>query len=55
MTRGHAPGKVVGTFDAADINYATEYLAKLVKEIILLQKFLSFTGLRRVVLRTIAR
>ena len=32
MTRGHAPGKVVGTFDAADINYATEYLAKLVKE-----------------------
>ncbi|MEP7372125.1 MAG: hypothetical protein ABI675_01975 [Chitinophagaceae bacterium] len=32
MTRGHAPGKVVGTFDAADINYASEYLAKLVKE-----------------------
>ena len=32
MKSGHAPGKVVGTFDAADINYASEYLAKLVKE-----------------------
>ncbi len=32
MKGGHAPGKVVGTFDAADINYAAEYLAKLVKE-----------------------
>jgi hypothetical protein len=32
MKSGHAPGKVVGTFDAADINYATDYLAKLVKE-----------------------
>ncbi len=32
MKRGHAPGKVVGTFDATDINYASEYLAKLVKE-----------------------
>lgn len=32
MKGGHAPGKVVGTFDASDINYATEYLAKLVKE-----------------------
>ncbi|HZI53046.1 MAG TPA: hypothetical protein VFD56_05070 [Chitinophagaceae bacterium] len=32
MKTGHAPGKVVGSFDAADINYATEYLAKLVKE-----------------------
>jgi hypothetical protein len=32
MKSGHAPGKVVGSFDAADINYATEYLAKLVKE-----------------------
>ena len=32
MKTGHAPGKVVGTYDAADINYATEYLAKLVKE-----------------------
>ena len=32
MKSGHAPGKVVGTFDAADINYVTEYLAKLVKE-----------------------
>ena len=26
------PGKVVGTLDAADINFAAEYLAKLVKE-----------------------
>lgn len=32
MKGGQAPGKVVGTFDAADINYATEYLARLVKE-----------------------
>jgi hypothetical protein len=32
MKSGHAPGKVVGTFDAADINYATEYLSKIVKE-----------------------
>lgn len=32
MKQGHAPGKKVGTFDATDINYATEYLAKLVKE-----------------------
>jgi hypothetical protein len=32
MKGGQAPGKVVGTFDAADINYAAEYLAKLVKE-----------------------
>ena len=32
MKGGQAPGKVVGTFDAADINYATEYLAKLVRE-----------------------
>lgn len=32
MKGGQAPGKVIGTFDAADINYATEYLAKLVKE-----------------------
>ncbi len=32
MKSGHAPGKVVGTFDAADINFASEYLAKLVKE-----------------------
>jgi hypothetical protein len=32
MKGGQAPGKVIGTFDAADINYASEYLAKLVKE-----------------------
>jgi len=32
MKGGQAPGKVVGTFDAADINYATGYLAKIVKE-----------------------
>ena len=32
MKTGHAPGKVVGTYDAADINYVTGYLAKLVKE-----------------------
>ncbi len=32
MKGGQAPGKVVGSFDAADINYTAEYLAKLVKE-----------------------
>ena len=32
MKGGQAPGKVVGTFDAADINYVTEYLAKIVRE-----------------------
>ncbi|MCW3121665.1 MAG: hypothetical protein JWQ38_1157 [Flavipsychrobacter sp.] len=28
----HKPGTIIGTFDAADINYASEYLAKLVKQ-----------------------
>jgi hypothetical protein len=32
MKGGQAPGKVIGSFDAADINYASDYLAKLVKE-----------------------
>jgi len=32
MKGGQAPGKVIGTFDAADINYTSNYLAKLVKE-----------------------
>ncbi len=32
MKTGKAPGKAVGVFDASDINYATEYLAKVVKE-----------------------
>lgn len=32
MKGGQAPGKVIGSFDAADINYVTEYLATLVKE-----------------------
>ncbi len=32
MKGGQAPGKVVGSFDATDINYTAEYLAKLVKE-----------------------
>jgi hypothetical protein len=32
MKGGQAPGKVVGSFDAADVNYTTEYLSKLVKE-----------------------
>jgi hypothetical protein len=32
MKGGQAPGKVVGVFDASDINYTTAYLAKLVKE-----------------------
>lgn len=32
MKTGAKPGTVIGTMDAADINYATEYLAKLVNE-----------------------
>ncbi|MBI5405818.1 hypothetical protein HY972_02175 [Candidatus Kaiserbacteria bacterium] len=32
MKFGNAPGTVIGTFDAADINYAAEYLAGLVRE-----------------------
>ena len=32
MKGGQAPGKVVGTFDATDINYTSQYLAKLVKD-----------------------
>lgn len=32
MKGGQAPGKVIGTFDANDINYASAYLEKLVKE-----------------------
>jgi hypothetical protein len=32
MKSGIRPGKVVGTMDATDVNYAAEYLAKLVKE-----------------------
>jgi len=32
MKGGQAPGKVIGRFDAADINYASAYLEKLVKE-----------------------
>ena len=32
MKFGDRPGTVIGTFDAADINYAAEYLARLVRE-----------------------
>lgn len=32
MKTGHAPGRVIGSFDAADINYAINYLSKLVQE-----------------------
>ncbi|MFM2362185.1 MAG: hypothetical protein RLZZ316_1087 [Bacteroidota bacterium] len=32
MKGGQKPGAAIGTFDAADINYTTEYLAKIVKE-----------------------
>ncbi|MEN9921644.1 MAG: hypothetical protein RLZZ517_622 [Candidatus Parcubacteria bacterium] len=32
MKTGKAPGTVIGTMDATDINYAANYLAKLVKE-----------------------
>lgn len=32
MKTGIKPGKIVGTFDAADINFTSNYLAKIVKE-----------------------
>jgi hypothetical protein len=32
MKTGARPGKVVGTYDAADINFAINYLARIVKE-----------------------
>lgn len=32
MKGGQKPGSVIGTFDAADVNYVSSYLAKLVKE-----------------------
>jgi hypothetical protein len=32
MKSGDAPGKVIGSFNADDINYTTQYLAKLVSE-----------------------
>jgi hypothetical protein len=32
MKDGSKPGKKIGTYDAADINYCTEYLANLVKK-----------------------
>ena len=50
MKGGQAPGKVIGTFDAADVNYASEYLANLVKKnnlppkILVLHRFDSSNG-----------
>jgi len=32
MKTGKKPGSVIGTFDAVDINYAAEFLARIVKE-----------------------
>jgi hypothetical protein len=32
MKNGQSPGRAIGTFDAAEINFATDYLASLVKE-----------------------
>lgn len=32
MKHNERPGTVIGTFDAADINYAAEYLAKIVRD-----------------------
>ena len=40
MRTGIRPGKVVGTLDAADINFASNYLANLVKENNLIPKIL---------------
>lgn len=32
MKNGKRPGTVIGTYDASDVNYCSDYLAKLVKE-----------------------
>ncbi len=32
MKTGARPGTVIGTMDATDVNYAADYLAKIVKE-----------------------
>lgn len=32
MKHGERPGSVIGTFDAADVNYAAQYLARIVRE-----------------------
>ncbi|HEY6913310.1 MAG TPA: hypothetical protein VI413_01450, partial [Paludibacter sp.] len=32
MKEGHRPGTKIGTMDATDINYCSDYLAKLVKD-----------------------
>jgi hypothetical protein len=32
MHNGTRPGRVIGTFDASDVNYAANYLANLVRE-----------------------
>ncbi len=42
MKFGDKPGSVIGTFDAADINYAADFLANIVKEKNLLPKVLTF-------------
>jgi len=47
MKNGVKPGKVIGTFDATDINYAANYLAEIVRENNLPPKILvihRFTG-----------
>ena len=40
MKDGASPGKKIGTFDAADINYAAEFLAEIVKKNQLVPKIL---------------
>jgi hypothetical protein len=40
MKNGIRPGKIVGTYDATDINFTTNYLAKIVKENNLIPKIL---------------
>ena len=40
MKRGGAPGTVIGTYDASDINYAAEYLAGLARQYYLPPKVL---------------
>ncbi len=47
MKTGKKPGSVIGTFDAVDINYAAEFLSRIVKENNLTPKILvvhRFTG-----------
>ena len=59
MKTGRVPGSIIGTFDAGDINYVSQYLAKLVKDnnlppkILVIHRFTinMVTGYKQIALR----